>query len=300
MINSICKTNYTAPALNNNLRVVSNQSFCAKPSADTVNQPKKKNYKLAWTLGILAAAAVGATAYFPALRMKFTNLFKKQVSEEIINNSIRKHAKEIANLPNEKAVFINPKTGEVVHTIEGIENQVVSNSFKSMLISEATINGHNHPVHVLQVPAVINNKELSLEMRINDSTFSLTDLYNNLVHKVSHAFVATKENVYHIKFNKNHDKDKFLNYLVDNHKIHIKDRQQKTIFDSLRHQTLEEEINLEDVSKSAFKTCKTEEEFKEFVKNGASKYISDNGHSKMQTIADKMGWTYWREPISKA
>lgn len=297
MINSVYKTNYTTPSLINNLKITSAPAFCAKPSADTINQPKKKSHKLAWTAGIVAALAVGATAYFPALRMKFTNLFKKQVSEEIINNSIRKTAKEISNLANEKAVFINPKTGEVVHSIDGEGRQVVSKGIKSILLPETTIHGHNHPVQILQMPSNINGKETTLEMRMNDITFSLTDIYNDITHRVSHSFVATKENIYHIKFNKNHNSDKFLDYLVNNGQITLKDKKYKTIIEALGEDSAI--INQEDVPESALRAHNTEEKFKEFIKNGVSKYLSNREHLKMEKMANAMGWTYWREPVSK-
>lgn len=257
MIKGISQTNCVIPTASGGRRASLCPNFSANPTTDK-QSTKKKSHKLAWAFGIATAITAGIGACIvmavPSLRMQALNLFRKQASEEAINTAIHKYAKEIAHLKKEKEVFLNPKTGELVHSIQGEKHRVTLDNDGRTFV-DCTIIGHNHP---------------------SGYSFSLPDLHNCISRKTQRVFVATQKNIYHIKTNDSYDETKFLDYLVNNGIIKLKDRKPKTIKRAiLKHKSLIYPIS-----------------HYESVKESFQRY-----YSEVKKICNHMGWTYWREPL---
>lgn len=228
-----------------------------------LSKKKKKSHKvLTWLGGIAGAIIILANAAIPTTRMRFCNLFKKQASEEVIMNSIRKYAKEIAHLDKEKKIFLNPKTGALVHSIQGEEGSVTTKGLCDNLFDTYAIGGHNHPDMV------------SGNIHLNDGTFSMQDLFSAIQLHSKYEFVVTQKSIYHIKYNNNYDEKKFLEYLINNKIIVLNDRKPETI-------------------KKVIKECK-----RIFNFDMSTTEHCERGHSQVKKICDHMGWTYWREPLA--
>lgn len=230
----------------------------------STNKKKKKSHKvLAWLGGIAATLTIIATATIPALRMRFCNIFKKQASEEVIMNSIRKYAKEMAHLDKEKMVHLNPKTGELVYNNQGNKHKVGYNKISDTLFGGHTIKGHNHPEQIID------------NLHLNDMTFSLKDFMVGINEHGKHEFVATHKHIHHIKYNGKYDEKKFLDYLVNNGVIKLKDRKYDTIAKAIKEHVAYINSSRESVA-----------EFSERI------------FSETKKLCDAMGWTYWREPLA--
>lgn len=224
---------------------------------------EEKNNKLAWTAAAITAVGACIGIFVPAIRMHVLNLFKKQASEEVIKNSIRKYAREMANLDKEKQIFINPKTGKLVRSIEGTERNVSSGNILDNLFLGHAITGHNHPF--INLPG---------NRCLNDLTFSLQDFYVDLMTKNKFLnFVVTQKNIHYIKYNNNFDEKKFLDYLINNKLVELNDRSRETVT-----KVLSERKNIHNSNSSA-----TE--------------ILERKYENVKKLCDAMGWTYWREPL---
>lgn len=265
MINSVSQVNRTIYPMNTAI-----QSSISCPNFQSIgfdelqlqnNNKKKKSHKvLAWIGGITAAIAACAVIFNPVSRMRFLNLFRKQASEETINNAIRKYAKEMANLDKEKKIFINPKTGKLVYSVQGIEHEVRVDELGHKFFGK-TIIGHNHPGQVV------------CGRYFNDTSFSLQDLRAGLLNRNKHEFVVTQKHIHHITYNGNYDDKKFLDYLVNNGLITLKDRKPETIFNEIHGNKFDFDINWSNAE------------------------VIEKHYSRNKRICDAMGWTYWREPL---
>jgi len=287
MIQSISNLNYAKINISQNRRDLPPVNFQANAKSGT--QKSKKNTALGWAVAVGGVAC--AVAFFPAARMKLLNLFNKQVPENIIKDAIRKNATEMANLKTEKAVFINPKTGKVVQSEGGTVDQVNSNLFiniRNMFLHKNTIFGHNHPELIVPI------KNVKYDIHCKDVPFSYSDLLSGLRSKSNHCFVVTQKNIHHVKFNNNFNENKFLDYLESQNMIELKDRNLSTINKAVAEITFEPQL-----PENGWENINSETQLKDFFENKTSDLTGEKLYKEMSEVADKMGWTYWREPISK-
>lgn len=296
LISGINSVNCSVSSLDQRKQKFSQKSFAAaqKEPPQKKQENKKKGSFLSWVAGGITVVGAGIAMYFPGIRMKVFNLFKKQVSEEVINNAIRQNAKEMARLKNERLIMINPKTGEVFYRNEGSERQV-SIENKARLFNEKIILGHNHPSNTIPIQVMVDDSIKNYNINCDDSPFSLVDLYNGAMGKELRSFVVTQKHIHHLNYNNNYDTNKLLDYLVKKGKIKLKNRDPQTI-----NNALHSHVVILPRSNKKEKLWENEEQIKHHYEKTIPYNLAKREALNMQKLCDAMGWTYWREPLPKA
>lgn len=291
LVKSVNFANNSLSSINQNRGSFQSFNFTSSSEKRSQTDPNKKNHKLLWASLITASLGAGAFAFFPAARMVVSSLFKKRVSQDVIDASINKFAQETRNLKFEKGIYINPRTGESVYRLTGEKNKIVSKGLKNLkelYLNETCLFGHNHPEQIIPT---IDGKYYA---HYKDVPFSYADFYAAIITKANHYFVVTQEKIHHMKFNNNHDKNKFLDYLEKTNRIKSEDRAPNKIQKVILGIPFEQNI-----PEHEWYSLTTREKIDDFYKNRMSKIVAEDLSKDMKNLADTMGWTYWREPLPK-